>query len=52
MQYHEAIEATVTREQARREIERHDCEGFAAFLADVGDRATYRGAEVLGWLGY
>ncbi|WP_199851926.1 hypothetical protein [Variovorax sp. PMC12] len=52
MPYEEAIEATVTREQARREIAKHDCEGFAQFLADVGDRATYTGKEVLDWLGY
>lgn len=53
MDYEEAIETTVSREEARREIERHDCDGgFAAFVAEVGDRASYRGAEVLGWLGY
>lgn len=53
MDYEEACEATVTREEARREIARHDCDGgFDAFLAEVGDRATYNGSEVLGWLGY
>lgn len=52
MEYEEAIEATVTREQARKEVEKHDGEGFALFLEDCGDRPTYKGSEVLGWLGY
>ena len=53
LEYETACETTVTREQARREIARHDIDGtFADFLADVGDRAEYTGAEVLGWLGY
>lgn len=53
MEYEEATEATVTREEARREIQRHDSDsGFPQFVQDVGDRATYTGAEVLGWLGY
>lgn len=53
MNYHEAIEAEVSREEARREIEKHDCDGgFEQFLKDVGDKETYTGEEVLGWLGY
>ena len=53
MVYEEAVEATVTREEARREIARHDIDGtFNDFLAEVGDRAEYRGQEVLDWLGY
>lgn len=53
MDYDEACETTVTREQARREIARHDIDGtFADFLREVGDRASYKGSEVLGWLGY
>lgn len=52
MTYDEAIEATVSQAQAKREVERHDCDGWAAFIEDVGDKATYTGAEVLGWLGY
>ncbi|WP_192871624.1 hypothetical protein [Variovorax sp. JS1663] len=53
MDFDEAYEATVSREQARREIARHDCDGgFEAFLTEVGDRASYRGSEVLTWLGY
>ena len=53
MSYEEAIETTVSREEARREIERHDIDGtFADFLSEVGDRAEYSGEEVLAWLGY
>lgn len=51
MTYDEAIETTVSRDQARREIALHSCD-WDAFIADVGDKATYTGAEVLGWLGY
>lgn len=51
MDYEEATAATVTREEARREVERHSCD-FAEFVAEVGDSAVYRGSEVLGWLGY
>jgi hypothetical protein len=51
MSYEEAMEAEVTKEEARREILRHghDAEDF---FREVGDRATYAGSEVLGWLGY
>lgn len=49
----EAWKATVTREQARIEIGKHDVPGgFEAFLKEVGDRETYQGATVLRWLGY
>ncbi|WP_418122281.1 hypothetical protein [Variovorax sp. 160MFSha2.1] len=51
MNYEEACEATVSRARALDEVKRHGCD-TAEFLADVGDRATYRGAEVLNWLGY
>lgn len=52
MDYDEACEATLTRDEARREIERHDCEGWKAFLTDVGDQEEYSGQVVLDWLGY
>ncbi|VTU37129.1 hypothetical protein [Variovorax sp. PBL-E5] len=56
MNYDEAIEATVTREEALSEIEKHHAwrftEAVAEFDADCGNRAAYKGAEVLGWLGY
>ena len=53
MSYDDAIEATVTRAQALREIGRHDTgESLADFFATYGDQAEYRGADVLAWLGY
>lgn len=51
MKYDEAIEATVTRDQALGEVAKHSAD-VAAFFADVGDKNSYSGAEVLGWLGY
>lgn len=58
MTYDEAVEATVSREEALREIERHAetpmeaFEKWCEFLSEVGDRPEYQGSEVLGWLGY
>lgn len=52
MNYEDAIGEIVTREEARREIAKHDGEGFEEFLADVGDKPEYTGQEVLDWLGY
>lgn len=53
MTYEDAIDSAVSREEARAEIARHDADGgFEQFLLDVGDRATYSGADVLAWLGY
>lgn len=55
MTYDEAIEATVTRAEARAEIARHDLgepDPWALFIAECGDHPTYPGATVLGWLGY
>ena len=51
MSYEEAMEAEVTKEDARQEILRHghDPEDF---FREVGDRTTYLGSEVLGWPGY
>lgn len=51
MNYEEATEAVVTQAEAKREVTRHHCD-WAEFVADCGDRATYTGSEVLGWLGY
>ena len=49
----DAFDLEVTRDEALAEIARHDVEGgAAAFLAEVGDRPEYIGAEVLEWLGY
>lgn len=52
MTYEEAIKIRVSRADARAEIERHDSEGWEAFLCEVGDRDEYTGLEVLNWLGY
>lgn len=52
MNFDDALEAVVCRAEAQAEIARHDCEGWEAFLRDVGDRDEYLGAEVLAWLGY
>ena len=51
MSYEEAIEAEVTRDEADREIRRHDLDP-ADFFREFGDRPWYTGAEVLEWLGY
>lgn len=51
MNYDEACEAEVSKARALAEIARHGCDA-ADFLADVGDRAVYRGADILNWLGY
>ena len=51
MDYLEACESTVTREDARKEIKLHGG-SFEDFLVDVGDETEYQGQEVLDWLGY
>jgi hypothetical protein len=49
----EAMEAEVTREEAKAEIDRHDSDGgWDVFIAEHGDHPEYEGATVLGWLGY
>lgn len=52
MNYDEACCETVTRETAKREIDKHDCDGWEAFVADCGDDTHYPGKAVLDWLGY
>lgn len=53
MTYNEALDAKVTREEARREIAKYDVPGgFELFLQEVGDKAEYLGREVLDWLGH
>jgi len=51
MTYEEAVEATVTRSEAMAEIEHHAAD-WDEFVAEYGDHPTYRGEDVLGWLGY
>lgn len=51
--YDDAAAATITRAQAKAEIVKHEVDGgWAEFVAEVGDRDTYQGSEVLDWLGY
>ena len=54
MNYDEAVEATVSKAEAKREIQKHDWDGDAweTFLEDVGEKEEYLGQEVLDWLGY
>ncbi len=51
MDYEEAMESTVSRKAAQREVAKHSCE-WAEFVAEMGDKAQYKGADVLAWLGY
>lgn len=51
MNYWEALIATVSKAEAKQEIERHACD-FDEFLQEVGDREEYEGSEILDWLGY
>lgn len=53
MTYHDALDAEITREEARLEIAKHDAPGgFQLFLQEAGDKDEYLGHEVLDWLGY
>lgn len=51
MKYEEALKATVTAEQAENEVEKHGF-SFHKFAADYGWKPTYKGKDVLDWLGY
>lgn len=51
MDYEEASEYIVTREEARREIKLHLL-SFEDFLREAGDKKEYLGHEILDWLGY
>jgi hypothetical protein len=51
MDYSEACRVIVTREEARREVERHG-ESWEEFVAENGDHKTYSGRIVLDWLGW
>lgn len=55
-EYEDACETTVTADRARRFIAQHGClspaDGWEGFAAQYGTRETYRGREVLDWLGY
>ena len=51
MTYEEAIESTVTRDQAAREIRKHGHNPDHFFL-EYGYKNEYQAADVLAWLGY
>jgi hypothetical protein len=51
MGYDEAVQAEVSAKAAMREVAKHGCE-WAEFVQDCGDKAIYKGQEVLDWLGY
>ncbi len=51
MTYDEAIQSTVTNQEARREIQLHSA-SWDEFIAEYGDCAEYAGKTVLAWLGY
>lgn len=51
MDYETACEATVSKIYAIREVQKHGLDPDE-FFAEVGERDSYRGHEVLDWLGY
>ena len=51
MEYATARGTIVTKEEARAEIEAHNC-SWSEFLEDEGTRSSYKGSTVLAWLGY
>ena len=51
MDYHEACEAIVSRQEARLELEAHGAP-FHEFALERGDRDEYYGYEILNFLGY
>ena len=51
MDYHEACEAIVSRQEARLELEAHGAL-FHEFALARGDKQQYYGYEVLNYLGY
>ena len=51
MNYEDAIEYIVTPEEAKKEIELHGL-SFKDFTFDYGVKSSYKGSDVLKWLGY
>lgn len=50
--YWTSYDMTVTREEARIEIEKHETDGgFEQFVAEYGDLDEYEGQDVLGFIG-
>lgn len=52
MTFEDALEAVVTFEEARHEIEDQHGHSMADFTEEFGVCDEYDGADVLGWLGY
>ena len=51
MDYHDACEAIVSRQEARLELEAHGAL-FYEFTIERGDKDEYYGYEILNYLGY
>jgi hypothetical protein len=51
MDYHEACEAIVSRQEATLELEAHGAP-FHEFALERGDKEEYYGYEILNFLGY
>lgn len=51
MNYEQAVEAEVSKEEALAEVCKHGC-STTEFLSEMGNKDSYEGAEVLAWLGY
>lgn len=53
MTYYESAEGqTISKERAKKEIEKHNGDTWAEFLQDCGKHDSYNAQSVLGWLGY
>ena len=51
MNYSEALEASISINDAREEVIRHGL-NWQDFLQDIGEKEEYLGEEILNWLGY
>ncbi|UWE19325.1 MULTISPECIES: hypothetical protein [Herbaspirillum] len=52
MRYWDALEATVSRNVARHEIEVRHSASWSDFVEEFGDEEEYEGSDILAWLGY
>ena len=51
MNLEEAMDSTVTYDEAVSEIQKHSC-SVDEFIQEVGTKPEYKGSQVLHWLGY
>ena len=51
MNYEQAIELIVTKQEVKNELRLHGAD-FKDFVLDYGNFETYKGKDVLKWLGY